>query len=55
MDKMSHEVKVSDSTPSGKGKGHRVLKDGSDKSNAVYVGYPKEEAPWPQAKSKNLV
>lgn len=47
-------VKVSNSNPSSKGKGHREPKTGSCNSNAKYPGYPKMEAPWPEKKDKKL-
>lgn len=49
---MKHGIKVSDKCPPSKGKGHRLEKLGPERSNAVYPGYPKVEAPWPQAKPK---
>ena len=54
MGKMSHEVKVSDSNPPSKGKGHRDNRAGSCNSNAEGIKAQKMEAPWPKAVSKNL-
>ena len=50
----SHEVKVSNSNPPSKGKGHRDQMTGSCKSNAQYPGFPKMEAPWPEKKSQKV-
>ena len=51
---MKSDVKVSDKCPPAKSKGHRGIKPGAERSNAVYPGFPKTEAPWPMAKPKKL-
>lgn len=49
-----HGIKVSNSNPPSKGKGHRSYKTGPVRSNAKGPGYPSAEAPWPEAKAKKL-
>ena len=51
---IKHEVKVSNSTPASKGKGHRSHKSGPVKSNAQGIKAPASDYPWPVATSKKI-
>lgn len=47
-------VKVRESSPPAKTKGHRQDELGPVRTNAKDPGFPHVEAPWPKAKRKNL-
>lgn len=54
MSEAAKGVKVSNSPPAAKTKGHRVQKTGPVRTNAQDPGFPRQEAPWMKAKRKDL-